>query len=185
MNKTVLSTVQLTKIFGDFKAIENINIELKENEILGIVGENGAGKSTLLRCLNGLYQPDKGDILLEGKKKYIKNPTEAAKNGIGMVYQEQSILPNLTVAENIYLGQEDKFSKFGIINKNSLYNSALNKLNQLDSILKPKKRCSELSFADKQIVEFAKVLTLEENVRNNLIILLDLSLLYRQPFPFD
>ena len=117
MNNTILSTVQLTKYFGDFIAFENANIELKENEIIGIVGENGAGKSTLLKCLNGLHQPDKGEILLKGKNIYLKNPTEAAKKGIGMVYQEQSVLSNLTVAENIYLGQEKQFIKFGIINK--------------------------------------------------------------------
>ena len=117
MNNTVLSTVQLTKYFGEFIAFENANIELKENDIIGIVGENGAGKSTLLKCLNGLHQPDKGEIILKGNNVNIKNPTDAAKNGIGMVYQEQSVLPNLTVAENIYLGQEKQFIKFGIINK--------------------------------------------------------------------
>ena len=174
MNNTVLSTVQLTKYFGDFIAFENANIELKENEIIGIVGENGAGKSTLLKCLNGLHQPDKGEILLKGKNIYIKNPTEAAKNGIGMVYQEQSVLSNLTVAENIYLGQEKQFIKFGIINKSKLNSFALKKLIKLGSNIKPQYKCSELSFADKQIVEFAKVLTLEDNVKNNLIFLLDL-----------
>jgi ribose transport system ATP-binding protein len=173
MNNTVLSTVQLTKYFGEFVAFKNVNIELKENEVIGIVGENGAGKSTLLKCLNGLHQPDKGEIVLKGKNIYIKNPTEAAKNGIGMVYQEQSVLPNLTVAENIYLGQEDKFNKYGLINKSKLNNFALNKLIQLGSNIKPQYKCSDLSFADKQIVEFAKVLTLEDNVKNNLIILLD------------
>jgi len=173
MNNTVLSTVKLTKYFGDFVAFENANIELKENEIIGIVGENGAGKSTLLKCLNGLHQPDKGDIFLKNKNIYIKNPTEAAKNGIGMVYQEQSVLSNLTVAENIYLGQEEQFIKFGLINKTKLNNFALKKLIKLGSNIKPQYKCSELSFADKQIVEFAKVLTLEDNVKNNLIILLD------------
>jgi len=123
--------------------------------------------------LNGLHQPDKGEILLKGKNIYIKNPTEAAKNGIGMVYQEQSVLSNLTVAENIYLGQEEKFIKFGLINKTKLNNFALKKLIKLGSDIKPQYKCSELSFANKQIVEFAKVLTLEENVKNNLIILLD------------
>ena len=173
MNNTILSTNHLTKYFGKFIAFKNVNIELKENEIIGIVGENGAGKSTLLKCLNGLHQPDKGEIVLKGKNTYIKNPTEAAKNGIGMVYQEQSVLPNLTVAENIYLGQEDKFNKYGLINKSKLNNFALNKLIQLGSNIKPQYKCSDLSFADKQIVEFAKVLTLEENIKNNLIILLD------------
>ena len=173
MNNTILSTNHLTKYFGKFIAFKNVNIELKENEIIGIVGENGAGKSTLLKCLNGLHQPDKGEIVLKGKNTYIKNPTEAAKNGIGMVYQEQSVLPNLTVAENIYLGQEDKFNKFGLINKSKLNNFALNKLIQLGSNIKPQYKCCDLNFAEKQIVEFAKVLTLEENVKNNLIILLD------------
>ena len=90
-----------------------------------------------------------------------------------MVYQEQSVLPNLTVAENIYLGQEDKFNKFGLINKTKLNNFALKKLIQLGSNINPHYKCSELSFADKQIVEIAKVLTLEDNVKNNLIIILD------------
>ena len=173
MNNTILSTVQLTKYFEGFRAFENANIELNENEIIGIVGENGAGKSTLLKCLNGLHQPDKGEILLKGKNIYIKNPAEAAKNGIGMVYQEQSVLSNLTVAENIYLGQEEKFIKFGLINKTKLNNLAHKKLIKLGSNIKPQYKCSELSFADKQIVEFAKVLTLEDNVKNNLIFLLD------------
>ncbi len=84
--------------------------------MVGLIGENGAGKSTLMRVLAGGYRPDGGSLTLDGEQLRMRNARDAARHGIGMVFQEQSLVLNLTVAENIYLGEEDRFTRFGLVN---------------------------------------------------------------------
>ena len=81
--------------------------------MVGLIGENGAGKSTLMKILSGVYQPDAGEILIAGKPTRLDSAADANRKGIGMVFQEQSLLTNLTVGENIYLGNEAQFTRFG------------------------------------------------------------------------
>ena len=126
-----------------------------------------------MRILAGVYQPDKGDILLDGQPVRINNPREAAEHRIGMVFQEQSLLPNISVRENIYLGFEHEFSRFGLINWRALSKAAQRQLEKVEITVDPARRTDELTFAERQMVELAKVLTLEERVRRHLVILLD------------
>src|SRR3979490_1214708 len=111
----MLATNGISKSFVGVAALKNINIEVRPNEVVGLIGENGAGKSTLMRILSGTHQPDGGTLTLDGKPLRLKNARDAAAHGIGMVFQEQSLLLNLSVAENIYLGQENRFVRMGIV----------------------------------------------------------------------
>ena len=94
--------------FGALVANDNVNFNLKKGTVHALIGENGAGKSTLMNILTGIYRPDHGDIILNGKKVVFKNSLDAAKCGIGMVYQEFMLFHDLTVFENIILGFEEK-----------------------------------------------------------------------------
>jgi ribose transport system ATP-binding protein len=114
MSEPVLRVENLSKAFPGLQALENVSIEVRPHEVVGLVGENGAGKSTLLKVLAGLYQPDSGAILLRSRPVSHRNVTEAAEGGIGMVFQEQSLLPNVTVAENILLGHEGRGIRYGL-----------------------------------------------------------------------
>jgi ABC-type sugar transport system ATPase subunit len=107
MEKNVtLETKYLCKYFGGIKAIHNVNFELYEDEIVGIVGDNGAGKSTFIKTISGIYRKNAGQILINGKEAEIENPSDARKYGIETVYQEQGVIPILDAASNIFLGRE-------------------------------------------------------------------------------
>src|SRR5271169_4321445 len=111
----MLSVEHVSKGFAGVQALDDVNVEIGVNEVVGLIGENGAGKSTLMRVLAGVIRPDAGTIESDGRPVAFRNPREANAHGIGMVFQEQSLLPNMTVAENIYLGQEAEFIRFGLI----------------------------------------------------------------------
>ncbi len=130
-------------------------------------------KSTLMKILSGVYQPDAGQILIAGKETRIESAADANRKGIGMVFQEQSLLPNLTIGENIYLGNERQFTKFGFVRWPALYDAAARQLEKVKVEVDPRTRTDELSFAARQMVELAKALTLEEHAAGDLVILLD------------
>ena len=94
----------ITKRFGSLVANDSINLEIKAGEVLGLLGENGAGKSTLMNTLSGLYRPDEGEILIDGKPVYFQDAKDAIRAGIGMVHQHFMLVPVFTVAENVVLG---------------------------------------------------------------------------------
>jgi ABC-type sugar transport system ATPase subunit len=105
MMPPVLEMRGVSKSFPGVKALDNVSFAIHQGEVVGLIGENGAGKSSLLKVLNGIYQPDQGEILVNGQAIRISSPRRAFDSGIAMVFQEQSILPTLTVAENIFLGR--------------------------------------------------------------------------------
>jgi ribose transport system ATP-binding protein len=169
----MLSVSNVTKAFGSVQALDDVSLDIGENEVVGIVGENGAGKSTLMRILAGVYTPDRGSLRLDGRTIVLGSPVEANLSGIGIVFQEQSLLPNLTVAENIYLGQEAEFVRLGLIDRGRLNAAARRQLEKVQADIDPRTRTSELSFAARQMVELAKALALEERTDRHLVILLD------------
>ena len=106
-----------------------MSIEIGRGEVVGLIGENGAGKSTLMKISSGVYQPDAGEILHRRQADRASlDAADANRKGIGMVFQEQSLLTNLTVGENIYLGNEAQFTRFGIVNWRELYAAAARQL---------------------------------------------------------
>jgi ABC-type uncharacterized transport system ATPase subunit len=102
----VIEMLNITKVFGNFIANDNITLQLKKGEIHALLGENGAGKSTLMNVLFGLYQPDGGEIKVKGKKVKITDPNVANDLGIGMVHQHFMLVDTFNVTENIILGKE-------------------------------------------------------------------------------
>lgn len=161
------------KKFPGVHALKAVDFQVKRGEIVGLVGENGAGKSTLMKVIYGAYQPDGGTITIDSKTVRFQNPRQAMEKGIGMVFQEQSLIPNLTVMENIFLGYEAQFVRLGMINWKAMTEAARAQLAKVKLDIDPGTVTSKLSFAQRQLVELAKVLTLEERVDGDLVILLD------------
>jgi len=164
---------KVEKKFPGVHALKTVDFKIGRGEIVGLVGENGAGKSTLMKVIFGAYQPDDGAITIDGKTVRFQNPRQAMEHGIGMVFQEQSLITNLTVMENIFLGYEQQFVKMGVINWKAMASAARMQLQKVKLDIDPATVTSKLSFAQRQLVELAKVLTLEERIDGDLVILLD------------
>ena len=153
-NETVLCMQHICKSFPGVKALDDVSFELRKGEIHSLMGENGAGKSTLIKVLTGVYEIDEGVILLNGKKIRIYNTGDAQKNGISTVYQEINLCPNLTVAENIYIGREPK--KHGSIDWKKMNRDAENLLSGLEIHIDVTKTLSSYSVAVQQMAAIAR-----------------------------
>ncbi|WOV86064.1 ABC transporter ATP-binding protein [Sporosarcina oncorhynchi] len=158
----VIEMLNITKKFGNFYANDNITLQLGKGEIHALLGENGAGKSTLMNILFGLYQPEEGEIKVNGKTANITNPNVANDLGIGMVHQHFMLVENLTVTENIILGNEPK--KMGIVNiKDAAKEVAeISKLYGLN--VDPYAKIEDISVGMQQRVEILKTLYRGANI---------------------
>ncbi|MCI6258383.1 MAG: ABC transporter ATP-binding protein [Treponema sp.] len=155
--KNIIEMVGITKAFPGVVANDNVTLNVKENEVLALLGENGAGKSTLMSILFGSYAPDKGTIKIRGKIAKIDDPNAATALGIGMVHQHFKLVHNYTVAENIVLGYEPK-TKFGLLDleKAERQVEALSKTYGLQ--VNPKSKIEDITVGMQQRVEILKVL---------------------------
>jgi ribose transport system ATP-binding protein len=169
----ILELKNINKRFGRVVALDNLNLQLKAGEVLGLVGQNGSGKSTLMKMLAGLQAPDSGEILLRGEPVRLRSAAMATSLGIGMVHQEQSLIPNLSVAENIFIDKPNRATRGGLYRWQALYAAARAQLDKIGVKLRPDALIEELSFAERQQVELAKVLAIEELVDHPPIILFD------------
>ena len=133
----LISMVRSTNAFPGVQALKDVSIEVRRGEVVGLIGENGAGKSTLMKILSGVYQPDAGAILVAGEPTRMRNAADANRKGIGMVFQEQSLLTNLTIGENIYLGNEAQFTRYRPRQWQSLYAAAERQLEKVKSMSTP------------------------------------------------
>ncbi len=167
MNGNILEMKGIVKSFGGVRALRGVDFFLQRGEVHALIGENGAGKSTLMKILSGAYKEDAGEIYLESSKIVIKNPSDAIKKGISVIYQEFMLAPDLTVAENIYIDKLTNGKK--IINWKKINTAASQQLTQLGfSEIDPKEKISNLSVACQQVVEICKCLT-----RNSKILVFD------------
>ena len=162
--ETIFIMKDISKSFPGVQALDKVTFEVDRGEVHALVGENGAGKSTLIKVLSGVYHQDSGQILYKGQEIGIKNPRYAQELGISTIYQELNLCPNLTVADNIFLGNE--FSKTFL---NHLDEKRLNKeckkyLDLLEADIDPRALVSSLSVAQQQMVEIAKALSYESEV---------------------
>lgn len=163
----------LVKHYPGVKALDGVDFYVNQNEVLGLAGENGAGKSTLLKALVGLVRPDAGQIYVRGEKVRMRSVVDAANHGVGMVFQEQSLVPNLTAAENIVLGSEGPGVRRGMYRWDTMRKLAQEQLDKIGSSIDPLARTDTLTFADRQMVEIAKVLRIEQRTRFAPVIILD------------
>jgi ribose transport system ATP-binding protein len=151
----------VAKAFGGVKALRNVNLQIKAGEIHALLGENGAGKSTLMKILSGALERDSGTIHIDGEPVHYKTTQGAREKGIGMIYQEFSLVPALTVAENIFLHQ---LKKKTLINYKQLQQDAAKIIHDIGFNLDVRKPVYQLSVAQQQVVEIAKALTADVKV---------------------
>lgn len=154
MTAPVLEMRGIAKTFPGVRALSNVDLAVRPGTVHAIVGENGAGKSTLMKILSGQYQPSSGEIRLDGETVSFSGPAEAAARGIAMVHQELNLAPDLTVAENIYLGCMPHRGPF--VDRAALGRGAREVLAALGARLDPGARLGDLSVSQQQLVEIAK-----------------------------
>jgi simple sugar transport system ATP-binding protein len=161
MKQYILEAKNISKTFGNIKALENVNFYLRKGKIHGLLGENGAGKSSLMNILSGIYQPEKGSIFINEIKQKSLNPESASELGIGMVHQEFRLIESFSIEDNLTL------SKSNIYQNN--FKEAYEKYSEIFSLsVKPEKAVSELSVGEKQKIEIMKLI-----FKNSKIMLLD------------
>jgi len=160
----LLEMRSITKEFPGVRALDGVTFDLREREFHALVGENGAGKSTLMKVLSGVYPFGTygGDIIVGGDVKHFNTVRDAENSGIAIIFQELSLVKELTVGENIFLGREP--SRFGVINWNELYSKAAKLLKDINLPINPKTPVGKLGIGQQQLVEIAKALSQNANI---------------------
>jgi len=162
MEEIIVQMEGIDKYFPGVQALDDCRFELLKGEVHALVGENGAGKSTLMKVLTGIYNKDGGTIRYKGKEIEIRNTKEAQNLGIGMIHQELNLMPDLTVAENIYIGREQMIGPFLDNKRTNDEASAL--LKSLNIHIDSKTKIKDISVAKQQMVEIAKALSFKSEV---------------------
>lgn len=159
MSAQLLRMEGISKSFPGVKALSKVRLDLNYGEVLALVGENGAGKSTLMKILSGVYQKDEGEIYLEGNRVEIPNAKAAQEMGISIIHQELNLMPDLTVAQNIFIGREPRTGFNFFLKEKELNEKTAELLEKLNINLNPKETVSDLTVAKQQMVEIAKALS--------------------------
>ncbi len=158
----VLEACGVSKIFGQNRALNDVSFGLRPGEVHALLGENGAGKSTLIKILTGAYQPDAGDVVLDGERVQFRDPLDAQSYGIGTVYQEVNLLPNRSVAENLYLGHQP--TRFGFVRKSLIARNARTLLARYGLDIDVEAELGSYSVAVQQIVAICRAVELSGKV---------------------
>lgn len=153
----------ISKGFPGVQALSDVSIDLNRGEVLALVGENGAGKSTLMKILTGIYQPDQGEIYLNGELIKVENTKKASELGISMIHQELNLMKDLTVAENIFIGREPKKMRF-FVNDYKLNEMTMALFQKLSLDLNVRTKVELLTIAKQQMVEIAKALSFKSKI---------------------
>ncbi|AVX03517.1 spermidine/putrescine import ATP-binding protein PotA [Maritalea myrionectae] len=156
----VLELKDIVKTFPGVIALDHVSLDILPGEVHALMGENGAGKSTLMKVLGGIYQPDEGDILVAGEKTILRTPLEAKGKGIVFIHQELSLAEELSVAENIYMGELPRKS-LGRVDWSKLFSDVDEILGRLNCNFNAQTIVGDLSIANQQMVEIARALTVE------------------------
>jgi len=159
----ILSLEHASKAFGAIRALEDVSIDLNAGEVHALVGENGAGKSTLVKILGGVHLPDSGRLRIDGHEVVLQGPAAARDAGVAIIYQEPIMFPDLSVAENIFIGRQP-LSAARRINVTAMHSQAAGIFERLGVPLDPGRIARGLSIAEQQIVEIAKALSLDARV---------------------
>ena len=159
---TFLELRGVSKRFPGVIALSDVTLEVRAGEVHALLGENGAGKSTLIKTIAGVYRPDAGDIHVDGRMASIRNPRDAQALGISTIFQEFTLAPDMTVAENIFLGREPlRFPPLAIVDRRALIRHTRDVLASLDLQIDPGAKVKHLGVAQQQMVEIAKALSLD------------------------
>lgn len=163
-DQSILKVKDITKTFPGVKALDSVSVEFYPGEVHAVVGENGAGKSTLMKIMAGAYIADSGQVYLNGQAVEFDHPQEAQRAGISIIYQEFNLLPERTVAENIFLGREP--NRAGVIDKKKMESDTIEVLKQLEAedVIAPDALLGTLSVAEQQAVEIAKAISYDARV---------------------
>jgi inositol transport system ATP-binding protein len=154
----VLTMEGISKQFPGVRALSDVQLCTRKGTVHALMGENGAGKSTLMKCLIGMYVPDSGTITFKGERLHITNTHYALSKGISMIHQELSPVPQMTVAENIYLGREPT-TWYGLVDQHKMNRMAAELLDRLRIKIRPSAKMCELSIANIQLAEIAKAVS--------------------------
>lgn len=159
----ILKMENITKLFPGVKALDAVHFELNRGEVHALAGENGAGKSTFMKILTGIYNPDSGRITYKGEPFVPQGPKHAQEMGISIIHQELNLLPDLSAANNIYVGREPR--KFiGVIDDKKMIRDAQELLNSLGLSIDARTEVKDLSIAERQMVEIAKALSVKSDI---------------------
>lgn len=157
MSDILLEMKNIQKSFPGVHALDNACLDVRYGEVHALVGENGAGKSTLMKVLNGIYKKDSGEIIYKGKEIELNGPIDAQRRGIGMIHQELNLMPHLSVAENIYIGQEPLFGGV-FLDQKKANQAAKELLASMHLDIDPTRKVKTLTVAKQQMIEIAKAL---------------------------
>ncbi|WP_449720040.1 ATP-binding cassette domain-containing protein, partial [Actinomadura verrucosospora] len=159
----LLELIGIDKSFPGVKALSGATLNVYPGKVMALVGENGAGKSTMMKVLTGIYQKDAGKIRFLGKEVAFNGPKSSQEAGIGIIHQELNLIPELTIAENIFLGREF-VSAFGKIDWKKMFSESDKLLKRLNLDYDSHQTIAELSIGEQQMVEIAKVLSFQSQV---------------------
>ncbi|HEY6629812.1 MAG TPA: sugar ABC transporter ATP-binding protein [Rhizobiaceae bacterium] len=162
-DEVLLAVEGVTKHFAGVTALSDVSLDVRRGEVLGLLGENGAGKSTLLKILSGVQPPSSGRIVYDGVEFKPSSPQEAKRAGIVTIYQELSLIPTLTVAENIFIGRAPT-GPLGLVNWKKMIEASRQIIGRVGLSIDPRTPVSVLSVAEQQLVEIARALSLESRL---------------------
>lgn len=166
--KPLIEMAGVSKSFPGVKALSNVSLDIYPGKVHVLLGENGAGKSTLIKIISGVYTRDEGCVKLNGKVVNFKNTRESLAEGISVIHQELSVIPDLTVAENIFLGREPKIGKTSFIDKRKMYLDTVKLFESIGININPKAIIRNLNNADKQMTEIARAIS-----QNSSLVIMD------------
>ncbi|MBF0706036.1 sugar ABC transporter ATP-binding protein [Alkalihalobacillus hwajinpoensis] len=160
----ILQMKGVCKYFPGVVALDHVSLNIKKGEVHALMGENGAGKSTLMKILSGVYSPDEGEIILNGKITQISNPKDALNSGISMIHQELEAIPEMTVAENIFIGREPSYKFLGVVKSRELNQRTTKLFDEIGLSINPKAKLSTLSVAEMQMIEIVKAVSFNSQI---------------------
>ena len=159
----LLEIVNVTKRFPGVVALSDVQLRVRPGTVLALMGENGAGKSTLMKIIAGIHQPDAGELRLRGQAVRLETPLQALQMGIAMIHQELNLMPQMSIAENIWLGREP-LNGLRMVDHGRMYRQTRELFGRLRIDLDPKMAVGELSIAGRQMVEIAKAVSYDSDV---------------------
>ncbi len=162
MQETILQMKNIHKFFPGVHALDDANLEVRKGEVHALLGENGAGKSTMIKVLGAIYKPDEGQIYINGDPVIMQNVRDAQHYGISIIHQELLLIPEMTIADNIFIGTKPK--SYGYVSRKQIEDEAQKLLDQLNIGLDSKALVSTLSVAQQQIVEIVKAISFNARI---------------------